>query len=283
MTANATDAADGDKFVSQDSSQQSQVVKDAVSYSGLVAGESYNLKAWIVDRSGNAIGGATATKTFTAANSSGVEEINIPLDLSNIDAANLVVFEELYKDSTLVAQHKDPSDVSQTVSVVRISTVAANKSDGTKYISNNDGSNEAVVLDTVTYSGLATGKQYRMDASLRYSDGSGEAGSFKGSQVFSPTSTSGNVAVEIPVVPAQLSYKKITVFEKLVDVETGNVIAVHEELGDNDQIVRNIRILTTATDKSEIDAMNGDKYITGTSATISEYTSKTSLSSGAQG
>lgn len=116
----ATDKTDGDHYLLPSTEA---VVVDTVAYENLVPGKEYTLKGWLMDK---ATGKqlviddkviASEVK-FTPNNTSGKVDIEFKFDASKLsDGAELVAFEELYKDNVLVAEHKDIDDEGQTVTI----------------------------------------------------------------------------------------------------------------------------------------------------------------------
>lgn len=116
----ATDKTDGDHYLLPSTEA---VVVDTVAYENLVPGKEYTLKGWLMDK-------ATGKQLviddkviaseikFTPNNTSGKVDIEFKFDASKLsDGAELVAFEELYKDNVLVAEHKDIDDEGQTVTI----------------------------------------------------------------------------------------------------------------------------------------------------------------------
>ena len=124
----ATDASDGDHELM---AGKDAVITDTVSYEGLIPGKEYTLKATLYDKAtGEPLSvndkHVTAELRFTPNSESGSIDIDLgPFDATALNGHDLVVYEELYKQSSidgkstdiLVAQHKDLNDKDQTVTV----------------------------------------------------------------------------------------------------------------------------------------------------------------------
>lgn len=116
----ATDKTDGDHYLLPSTEA---VVVDTVAYENLVPGKEYTLKGWLMDKAAGkqlVIDDKPVTSEikFTPNNTSGTVDIEFKFDASKLtDGAELVAFEELYKDNVLVAEHKDIDDESQTVTI----------------------------------------------------------------------------------------------------------------------------------------------------------------------
>ena len=116
----ATDKTDGDHYLLP-STEATSV--DTVNYENVVPGKEYVLKGVVMDKAtGKQLvvddKPVSAEMKFTANNTEGLVDIEFTFDASKLsDGAELVVFEELYKDDVLVAEHKDIDDEAQTVTI----------------------------------------------------------------------------------------------------------------------------------------------------------------------
>ena len=124
----ATDKSDGDHTLM---AGKDAVITDRVAYEGLIPGKEYTLKATLMDKkTGEMLSindqHVTAELKFTPNSQNGTIDIDLgKFDASSLDGHNLVVFEELYKQTeqvneateVLVAEHKDIDDEGQTVTV----------------------------------------------------------------------------------------------------------------------------------------------------------------------
>ena len=124
----ATDKSDGDHTLM---AGKDAVITDRVTYEGLIPGKEYTLKATLMDKkTGEMLSindqHVTAELKFTPNSQNGTIDIDLgKFDASSLDGHDLVVFEELYKQTeqgneateVLVAEHKDIDDAGQTVTV----------------------------------------------------------------------------------------------------------------------------------------------------------------------
>lgn len=124
----ATDKSDGDHTLM---AGKDAVITDRVTYEGLTPGKEYTLKATLMDKkTGEMLSindqHVTAELKFTPNSQNGTIDIDLgKFDASSLDGHDLVVFEELYKQTeqgneateVLVAEHKDIDDEGQTVTV----------------------------------------------------------------------------------------------------------------------------------------------------------------------
>lgn len=113
------DATDGDH---EALNSKSAKLTDTIRYDGLVKGKQYQAKGWLVDKStGQPVFAndkkVEATATFVANDSSGTATVDFEFDASQLAGVDAVAFEELWLDTTLVAEHKDVDDESQTVKI----------------------------------------------------------------------------------------------------------------------------------------------------------------------
>lgn len=101
------------------------VVVDLVSYVDLIVGQKYKLKGKLVCKSdpGNII--AEAETSFIAKNSSGEIEVRFEFKGESLAGKELVVFEELYFENKMIAQHKDLNDSNQTVKIIESKRIEA--------------------------------------------------------------------------------------------------------------------------------------------------------------
>lgn len=168
----ASDGADGDKEVA---AGPEAVVVDAVAYEGLVPGREYVLTGSLMlkstgepllDVDGKPV---TTSKAFTPTASSGTVEVEFRFDSSLIAGEELVAFEALSEQGVELAVHADIEDAGQTVEVVApsIATTARDGLDGDKAVTADPG---AKVVDTVSLTGLAPGREYEVHGILMDAD-----------------------------------------------------------------------------------------------------------------
>ncbi|WP_088816429.1 VaFE repeat-containing surface-anchored protein [Listeria goaensis] len=117
----ATDKADGDKTLAYD---QNVTLVDEVKYQDLTPNQTYDIQGTIMDKATGKplmIEGKTvvAKGSFTAKEANGSAKVEFTFNTKNLAGKDLVVFEELYKNKELVADHKDLNDKGQTVKVAK--------------------------------------------------------------------------------------------------------------------------------------------------------------------
>lgn len=150
----------------------------------------------------------------------------------------VVVFELLVKDGSIIAKHADLEDEGQTVAIVpsRIATTATDKSDGDhKLLPTQD----AVIVDTVEYTDLIPGKEYEVQGALM-DKSTGKPLMVNDKEVtssvkFTPNEPNGSVELEFRFDSTGLLGKEIVVFETLY--KDGVEVAVHADIDDENQTV----------------------------------------------
>ncbi|WP_430535870.1 VaFE repeat-containing surface-anchored protein [Listeria rocourtiae] len=94
----------------------------------------------------------------------------------------------------------------------------------------------AKISDRVSYNHVIPGKTYRLDATLVTKNGALQVTT--GQKQFIATSATGQEVVDLAAFDATaLRGQQVVVFEQLIDVETGLIVATHEDLNDADQTV----------------------------------------------
>ena len=93
---------------------------DTVRYEHLIAGKSYTMKGYLVDKkTGKPIyengEKVTSEVTFTAESESGTVEMVFTVNAKALSGKKIVVFEDCYYEDVKVAAHADINDIGQTV------------------------------------------------------------------------------------------------------------------------------------------------------------------------
>ena len=274
--------ADGKKDME---SSASMVFKDAITYSGLVPGNNYYMVSTLVDKAtgqvltDNAGNKAVVTSTVFTANSTGSNKGSSSFTFANMASVmsgkTVVAFNDLYRvtDATasgatvtntvkaeLVASEHDLANVSQTVSIdatidvtdATIDTVAKGV-DGSKTIPL---ATNSTIKDTVTYTGLSTGKTYTLSADVYDTSTGKRAAGYTKEQSMDFTAGDngkGEIVMTIDLNTMELSGHKLVVYETLF--LNDKTVASHRDLTDADQTVTvndtfQASIDTVATDKA---------------------------------
>lgn len=232
----AHDQLDGDKIV--DAVEDAKIT-DHVEYTGLTPGAEYVMTATLMDRETGKAVNEPVSKAFTPKGPSGSVEMVLTADTIDLAGGKAVVFEELTRDGKAVCDHKDIEDTEQTVMVVKpeIGTTARDGGDGgsTAVIDP-----EAKIVDTVSYKGLAAGREYKVAGKLMDKETGKALLDKDGREVtseatFTPTEASGTVEVAFDLDASELEGKSIIVFERLYRLD--RAIAAHEDIDDAGQTV----------------------------------------------
>lgn len=210
-------------------------ITDTVAYTNLIPGQKVTLKGCIMnpatgkpllDKNGKKI---IADKTFIPDKADGSIDVSFTFDASILAGKTAVVFESLYFDGKLIADHKDPNDKKQTIYFPSIKTEASHNSAG-------------LITDIVTYKNLPagdyttvavimnpkTGKPYLNDDGMKIT----------GMKDFTVSSgkTSGTVKVPIAIKESQFYGKTVVIFEYLYCND--KLVATHQDIKDKNQTVK---------------------------------------------
>ena len=210
--------------------EKGAVVTDTVTYAGLTPGREYTLTGELICTETGESTGATATARFTPEESNGQVKLPITVNDEALDCEIQTVFESLYLDGQLVAEHKDINDEAQTVgkTIPKEIGTKAELNGGDNVISEND-----TVTDTVSYTGLTPGKEYRLVGEL-YCTSTEKSTGATAEMTFVPEERNGFVTLTIPVKDTDCGTQ--TVFETLFDMD-GEVVATHHDITDVAQTV----------------------------------------------
>ena len=256
----ATDAADGDKFLSS----KGGTITDTVSYKGLQPGVAYQISGTVMDATtGKAVQvdgkDLTATRTFTPKTAEGTTTMSFTVPKDVASGRTLVLFEKLSSGGKEVAVHADINDSGQSVYGPRLATTATDKVDGDKFVLASGGT----ITDTVAYSGLQVGKEYQVSGTLM-DKATGKAVLVDGKQVtatrtFTPEKASGTVEMTFTVPKDALAGKTVVAFETMS--QNGKEVGVHTDINDTAQTVYIPGVGTSLVDQAD-----DDKVINPTAA-----------------
>lgn len=228
-------------------------VIDTVDYTDLKPGTTYKLDGTImyVNAAGEAVStGITSSAEFTTPADdnadgyvSGTTTVTFTIsaaDATRFAGQDLVVFERLYLDTSLVAKHEDKDDEDQTFEVEpkpSIGTTAKVEGNAENILSIEGGK----VTDTVAYTNLKANTEYRISGEIMHvaEDGTVTATGIKGETTFTPTGegkyVSGlqDVVFTIPAAEA-IKYlgEKLVVFEAVTTGTPGTPVAEHKDKDD---------------------------------------------------
>ena len=245
----ATDAEDG----SHDAAADDDVtITDTVEYESLVPGKEYTLTGTLMDReTGEAVTDAkgekvTATTKLTPEEASGKATVTFRFDGSDLAGRTVVAFEELSRHGHEYATHADLSDEGQSVAFPQVTTSARDAADGDKVI---DAAPGQRVADTVSYSNVTPGTEYRVRGRLLDAETGKELATAE--TTVTPESSEGTVEVAFDVDGTGLEGRRLVCTEELS--RAGKVVATHANLKDEGQTVSLPGIHTTATDAADGD------------------------------
>lgn len=233
-------------------------IEDTVSYENLVPGVEYTVKGVLMDKATNQpllVGGekVTAEKTFTPEDEDGTVVVTFEFDATGLDNKSLVVFEELYANNSIIADHKDITDEGQTVTLPGVTTDANDKDTQEK---NTLATEDRIIEDKVTYKGLIPGKEYEITGEVKIKeenvgsfdnaetvpskivDAQGEGTiSFNEEKVtFTPAAADGEIIISFNIDASELAGETLVVGETVT--RKGVEIAVHRDIDDKDQTDR---------------------------------------------
>lgn len=243
ISTTATDKDGNDKILAPD---KEVTIVDVVSYKGLVAGKEYKVEGSLMDKATGKpllVDGkeVTSSAKFTAKSATGKQNIEFTFNTTGLDDKELVVFENLYLGSKVIATHADLKDEGQTVKVgtktPKVGTVATDKTGKDKILASEK---QVTVVDEVAYEGLIVGKEYTVTGKLMDKatnkpllvDGKEVTSSAK----FTTEKPSGKVNVEFTFHTSGLDDKELVVFETIT-LDDKEVVS-HADINDKNQTVK---------------------------------------------
>lgn len=156
----------------------------------------------------------------------------------------------LYKGTFRISRDNYAVDLGTILNPdLTIATLAKDEATGTHYA---NADKNVTIIDTVTYTGLKKGQEYTMKGTLMDRK-TGEAildkngKKVSASQNFKPKTAEGSVEVEFNFDGSLLAGKSITVFEECF--LENEVIAVHKDLDDANQMIHFPELKTTVRDE----------------------------------
>lgn len=220
-----------------------QTINDTVKYEGLLAGKSYTMTGYAVDsKTGKEIEGTKNSIQFSADKESGSVVVPITIDAAKHAGSDVVIFEELYYNGKIVADHTDLKDSKQTVHISEIKTKAVDKDTKLNVIKKSGAQN---IVDTVTYKNLIAGKTYTGKAWLVNPETGDKIEGTEVTKEFTAEEANGTFDMELTFTQDENEpLEKVTVFE---EVYLGDkLIGEHKDVTDTDQTLSDIKIKTKA-------------------------------------
>ena len=282
----ASDLADGDKSLAD----RDGTVVDEVEYTNLEPGTTYTFEGKLLDKIATEEAGENVflkdekgndivvKKEYTPETPNGTVKLEFPLPV-HAKGKTLVAFERVSDDLGLVAKHEDGDDEEQTVYVRNIHTLAKDKLDGDKNLTQKG----STIVDTVSYKNFVPGATYTMKGVLVDREATLEAlkKDPEADIVYIEDKTGKPVQSEMTfTVPKDAEWEKeytvdlefkvpdsavgkdIVVFEKAFD-DKENPVAEHEDPSDDAQTVYVADMGTLAYDKEDgnSDIYQGGKLV----------------------
>lgn len=216
---------------------------DKVLYKNLTPGERYTVegvlmvkesqKEFLVD--GKKVVGKTE---FVPETTDGVVHVEFEFDGEEADGLTIVIFETLYENDEVIFEHNNINDDEQTLYFPDIETVATDSEDEDKELEYNK---VVTIKDTISYTNLIPGKEYRIDGILMDRE-TGKEMLINGNKVvvkktFCPKKQSGTEEVMFKINTKGLEGKSIVLFEELTLVESEEVVAKHADIESDLQTV----------------------------------------------
>lgn len=232
-------------------------IADTVAYENLIIGNEYvvrgtlvntTTKETVLDENGKAVSAGT---TFTAEAVNGTAEVIFNFDSTNFAGESVTVYEELYYNNVLIAQHKDTEDTKQTIHYPEIHTSAA--INGSKQIT---AGVSAAIVDTVAYKNLIPGVEYTVKGTLMNRNAGKDTG-ITAETSFIPETSDGTVDVTFNFDSTNYADTTLVVYEKLYACETE--IVKHEDIDDEAQavfIAPQPKAQATTSDKNKVVSAN---------------------------
>lgn len=256
---------------SQESAEEStgtRTLIDTVEYHGLVSDKTYLLNAELHIRAAdgsdagiakNANGNPiTAKQAFAPSEADGSVEVAFTFNAPNLAGETVVAFEKLERNEITLAAHADISDDNQSLSFPKIETTAWAKATGDK---NLPATSSAEIIDTVAYSNLNPGTEYRLAATVHLAESgensvprdggaiaNGDGETLMTEVTFTPDQPSGEAEVPLSLDATKLAGRNLVVFERCYQGQT--LVASHEDIASGGQTVSVPSVSTEARDKA---------------------------------
>lgn len=181
--------------------------------------------------------------------------VRLQVDTTLYEGKTFVIFEELYEVSTpdlpeerntLIAEHKDLDDTSQTVHIPKIHTTFT---DGLTFDHIALADEKVTQTDVVTYTNLVPGKEYTMTGTLMVKGTKkplmdDEGNPITATKTFTPEEPDGKVDIVFTYDASLLRGETVVAFEKLF--HEGIEVEAHEDIDDEGQTIRFPKIGTRA-------------------------------------
>lgn len=238
------------------------IIKDAVSYTGLVVGNTYTLKGVLMDKEtgkpllvdGKEI---TAETQFTADKTEGVVYMDFVFNATGLTGKKVVVFETLYKDGKEITSHTDIEDEGQTITFVKLWSNATFTENGLR---EGVAVENTRITETLYYENLEPGKEYEIVAypmvyashghvqAIVTGDGASGTAPVEKRVLYIPESANGSVDIEFVFDARNYVGHKLVMFDEVY--LGGKLVAEHKDWEDAEQTLRFPSIGTTLTNSN---------------------------------
>ena len=283
ITGSVVDAADGDRLVRP---VQDANAVETVSYRNLIVGKCYRLNcSALVQSTGENVPGADGTPAFSSMElvplqSSGKVEMPIELNTTELAGERIAIRIELIDENGMSIEQNDADNTNQVLDVEPIIiATACDAADYDGYIMGPD----AIVKESISYDGLKPGHVYTASCTLNDKATGNTLRDAQGKVIsacveFTPDNTAGCVDMELLVDTTAIAGHDIVAFDRMSDVD-GHVIANHQDMEDELQTIKTVKLSSNATDK-----IDGDKVFDASSSnvTITDTVSYANLVPGEQ-
>lgn len=267
ISTSVQDGADGDKLLRP---RDNATISATIAYQNLVPGTEYRLFLSLIDTgTGEDISSSddstgVSETVFTPQEKDGTLTIEIPIDASGYAGCELMVLDELHSSTGMTITSAKDNEPNQTIEVEPIITAYAYDSiDEDKYVMGQD----AIIAERIDYTGLKQGSPYKMTSMLvdkatgnAVRDSQGEAISV--STQLTPDTADGSTTLELPVNASVLEGHDLVVFNQ-ISSKSGRLVANMQDIDDEAQTVKTVKLTTNATDKQD-----GDKLFDGASSEV---------------
>lgn len=225
---------------------------DTVSYTNLTPGQTYRLRATLMDKAtGEAIMGdetpITASAEFVPEKADGTADVTFTFDSRLLSGKTLVVFEQLLDaEAHVVAKHEDLNDEGQSVHWPDLGTTATNAATGGKTL---PAASQVTVTDAVAYSNLIPGTEYTVTGTMMARESNQPLKDAQGNPITASTTfvaeeANGSVDLQFTFSSEQLAGQTLVVFESMYAGEA--LVGAHQDINDLGQSVSVPRIGTKA-------------------------------------
>lgn len=218
------------------------VLTDRLYYKDIVPNKEYIVKSSLIDKNTEkilSIDGKEVTQNvkLISSKSEGYIDIKFNIDARKIGDKNVVVIEELYTDSELIAEHKELDNIDQTVyfrnpSIETYATI--------NELKEFNGVGKVSIIDEVRYKNLYSGREYRLVGKLVDKE-TGIPISVDGKEVvseikFVPDENKNKVYLRFDIDVSNINAKNIVIFDNLyLDNE---LLFEHSDINNIDQTVK---------------------------------------------